>query len=174
MRRISLTEEEQARLQQLFKTTDDRHLRDRVQAVLMTARGRSRGQVAEDLGRSTRTILRWLNEYQQGGVEALVIQWGGGRPPKIPEELADEIIGWVKSGPGSCGLDRANWTYEELAEHLYRTHGIRVGTRTMGDFCAARGVRPYRPTYRFLRGNKEKQEQASEDLRELEKKGGCR
>jgi hypothetical protein len=38
MRRIQLTGPEQAPLEQLFKTTDDRRLRDRGQAVVMALR----------------------------------------------------------------------------------------------------------------------------------------
>ena len=40
MRRITLTTEEQEALEQTFKTTTDRRLRDRCQAVLMAHRGR--------------------------------------------------------------------------------------------------------------------------------------
>ena len=48
MRRIRLTETEQAQLEQLFKTTDDRRLRDRCQAVLRAQRGRKRKTSAQD------------------------------------------------------------------------------------------------------------------------------
>lgn len=174
MRRICLTGTEQAELQQLFRTATEPRLRDRIQAVLMSARGRSRKEVALDLGRSPRTVLRWLTAFEHGGLDALRIAWGTGRPPKIPEAFAEEILEWVRVGPSGCGLDRANWTYEELAEHLFRTHGLRVGTRTMGDFCRAHGVRPYRPTYRYLRGAPDQQARAKEELCVLEKKGGGR
>lgn len=172
MRQVQLTEEEQAHLRQRFKATADRNLRDRIQAVLMSAQGRPRQQVAADLACSPRTVLRWLTQYLSGGLDALVIHWGSGRPSKIPEALEDEILGWIRGGPVSAGLDRANWTYAELAEHLYRTHGIRVSRRAMCDFCRARGVRPYRPTYRYLRGSPQKQQRAAEELASLEKKSG--
>jgi hypothetical protein len=48
MRRIKLTGTEQAQLEQIFKTTDDRRLRDRCQAVLMAHRGRKRQMSAQD------------------------------------------------------------------------------------------------------------------------------
>ena len=50
MRRIRLTTTEQAYLAHLFKTTPDRRLRDRCQAVLMARRGRKRKTIAQDLG----------------------------------------------------------------------------------------------------------------------------
>ncbi len=48
MRRIRLTAMEQAQLDQIFKTTQDRRLRDRCQAVLMASRGRKRKIIAQD------------------------------------------------------------------------------------------------------------------------------
>ena len=115
MRRIRLTATEQAQLEQIFKTTDDRRLRDRCQAVLMAGRGRKRRVIAQDLGVHRTTIRLWLQRYQQHGLAGLKIQWAPGQPGRIPEALAPTLQGWVKDGPQSCGLDRANWTSEELA-----------------------------------------------------------
>ena len=48
MQRIRLTATEQTQLDQLFKTTEDRRLRDRCQAVLMAHRGRKSRNIAQD------------------------------------------------------------------------------------------------------------------------------
>ena len=50
MRRIQLTTAEHAPLAHLVKTTQDRRLRDRWQAVLMASRGRQRTAIAQDVG----------------------------------------------------------------------------------------------------------------------------
>jgi len=65
---------------------------------------------------------------------------------------------------------RANWTYEELATHLYRTTGLAVKRTAMRVFCQRHDIRPYRPTYRSLRGNPEKQQIAQAELAALKKK----
>ena len=88
----------------------------------------------------------------------------------MPETVAPMILAWVKDGPQHCGLDRANWTYEELATHLYRTTGIEVKRTAMRVFCQRHAIRPYRPTYRYLRGNPEKQHAAPEERATLKKK----
>ena len=87
----------------------------------------------------------------------------------MPETVAPMILAWVKDGPQHCGLDRANWTYEELATHLYRTTGIEVKRTAMRVFCQRHDIRPYRPTYRYLRGDPEEQRVAQEDLAALKK-----
>jgi transposase len=167
MIRITLTDAEKEQLGQTFKTTSEPYLRDRCQAVLMAARGRKHGQIAEDLGVHRVTVQEWLRQYRQGGLVELHIHWGPGQPARIPQTLASEILAWVKGGPQSCGLNRANWTFAELAHHLYQTHGIEVSETTMREFCHRLEIRPYRPTYRFLRPNPQKQEMARQELAEL-------
>jgi transposase len=170
MRRIRLTAREHVQLEHIFKTTTDRRLRDRCQAVLMASRGRRRRIIAQDLGVHRTTVRRWLTHYHEQGVPGLQIHWAPGQPGRIPETLAPTIQGWVQDGPQGCGLDRANWTYEELATHLYQTTGIAVRRTAMRDFCQRHGIRPYRPTYHYLRGDPQKQQVAREELAALKKK----
>lgn len=169
MKRIRLTTAEQGQLAHCFKTTPDRRLRDRCQAVLMASRGRQRQMIAQDLGVHRTTVRRWLRHYAIHGVEGLAIRWAPGQPGRIPEALGSPIQAWVQEGPQGCGLDRANWTYEELATHLYQTTGIAVKRTAMRVFCQRHDIRPYRPTYRYLRGNPEKQQVAQEELAALKK-----
>jgi len=167
---IKLSEDHCQRLEGTFHTTPDRRLRNRCQAILMAARGRRHRQIAEDLGISVRTLQRWLNVYQSKGVDGLPIQWASGRTPRIPESWAAEIVAWVTQGPAGCGLDRANWTYAELTAHLYRMQGLAVSESTLRTYCAKRGVRPYRPTYRYLKADPARQAAAQQDLQALKKR----
>ena len=92
-----------------------------------------------------------------------------GATPKLTADLAPVLRQWVIGGPAKQGLDRANWTYAELADHLLKTHGIRVGKSALQVFGAKHGIRPYRPTYKFLRGDPDKQAKAREELAALKK-----
>jgi transposase len=170
MLRIILSAGEQAALEQMFKATADRRLRDRCQAVLMAYRGRKRKAIADDLGVHRTTVKKWLEQYRARGVEGLRVQRAPGKPRRIPEALAATIVGWVKAGPQGCGLDRANWTYEELAVQLYRTTGIALKRTAMRDFCRRHQIRPYRPTYRYLRGDPQRQAETKVELGEMKKK----
>ena len=167
---IQLREPEADRLEQLFRSTEDRKLRDRLQIVLMAHRGRSRQDIATDLGIHRRGVTRWLNAYCDGGLDPLMPRKAKGNPPKLPATLADEIRRWVMDGPAKQGLDRAGWTHAELADQVFKTHGIRTSRSAIQRFCAKIDIRVYRPTYRYLRGDPEKQAQAKEDIAELKKK----
>lgn len=174
MTNLDLSNREIEELEHVFKTTENRRLRDRAQAILMMHRGRSQPDVALDLRVHERTVRRWLEAWRRGGLEGLHIHWPKGAPARIAGELAEEVVDWVRKGPAACGLNRANWTSAELAEHLRRTRGVRVAERTMRAFCQRHDIRPYRPTYRFLRGDPTKQEKARDDLARLKKRGGKR
>src|SRR5512137_838176 len=126
MIQIQLSPEEREHLVTTFKTTLDRRLRKRCQAVLMKADKRSQTAIARDLHVERRTVYNWLVAYTTGGREAVNITWGPGKQAFIPASLGATIQEWVKRGPAGCGLNRANWIYEELADYLYKQEGIWV------------------------------------------------
>jgi transposase len=172
MIRVNLPDAQVRQLEQVFREAADRRLRDRAQIVLMAHRGRPHAQIAADLGISRRTVPRWLNAYLDRGLDGLAPGKAKGAPAKVPSELADEVKRWVAEGPARQGLDRANWTYAELADHLLKAKGVRASRSAVGRFCRRLGVRVYRPTYRYLRGDPAKQAAARDDLAGLKKSRG--
>lgn len=169
MIRITLTDDEVTRLEQAFRTGDNLRVRPRAQAVLMASRGRPHPQIAQDLAVNQRTLQRWLNAYNRCGLDALVPGKAKGATPKLTADLAPVLRQWVIDGPAKQGLDRANWTHEELADHLRKTKGISVKKSAMQAFCRKHEIRPYRPGYRFLRGDPAKQAEAKVELAALKK-----
>jgi transposase len=169
MIRIQLPSTEVESLEQVLRTTGDPKLRTRVQIVLMAHRGRPHGQIACDTATSRSSVQRWLNAYLERGLEALRPRKPGKPRPKLTADLAPVLRNWIIEGLQAQELDRANWTHAELAEHLYRTHGVRVGKSAMQVFCRRHDIRPYRPSYRFLRGDPEQQAAARGELAELKR-----
>ena len=125
MQRIRLTAAEQEQLDHIFKTTTDRRLRARCQAVLMASRGRKRTAIAQDIGVHRTTVRLWLQRYQERGVTGLQIHWARGQAGRIPEMLAPTIHAWVKDGPQSWGLDRANGPMKSWRRTCIRPQGSR-------------------------------------------------
>ena len=169
MIRVRLPEDEALRLRQQSRQTEDRKLRDRPQIVLLAHRGRQHQAIAADLGIAPRTVQRWLNAYLDRGLDGLRPRKAQGAPAKVPAALADEVRRWVIGGPAAFGLDRANWTHAELADHLFKSHGIRASRAAVGRFCRKVGVRLYRPSYRYLRGDPDKQARAGAEQAELKR-----
>lgn len=169
MIRISLPDDDLQRLEAVFREAADPKLRHRAQIVLMAHRGRRHPDIAADTGTSPRSVQRWLNAYLDRGLDGLRPRKAPGAKPKLTSDLAPVLRQWVIDGPAKHGLDRANWTYPELADHLLKTRGVRVGKSALQAFGAKHGVRPYRPTYRFLRGDPVKQATAREEIADLKK-----
>ena len=167
---VRLADDQLHRLEESFRATDDRRMRDRIQAVLMAHRGRPRQQIADDLGIDRRSVVRWINAFCDRSVAGLAPGKAPGRAGAIPAEMAAEVERWVIEGPASCGLDRANWTHEAIADHLLKSEGIRASRSAVQRFCSGIGIRVYRPTCRYLRGDPAKQERAAADIDELKKK----
>jgi transposase len=167
---IRLSEEELQGVEAEFRSTDDRKYRDRLQIVLLSHKGRKHQDIAADLAINRRSVQRWLNTYCERGRDGLTPRKAPGQAPGIPATVADEIKRWVIDGPAKQGLDRANWTHEELADHLRKTRGIKTSRSAMQRFCSKIDIRLYRPTYRYLRGDPDKQAKAKEDLADWKKK----
>lgn len=167
MSRVDLPTAAVTRLDEVFRTTTEVKLRHRVQIVLMAHRGRPHGDIAADLGCSRSSVQRRLNADLERELDGLTPRKAKGAEPELTPDLAPVIRRWVIDGPAEQGLDRADWTYPELADHLYKTKGIRVGKSAMQAFGAKHGIRPYRPTCRFLRGDPAAQATAREDLAAL-------
>src|SRR5215468_4462855 len=111
MIRIYLPAHEQEQLLRTFRTADDRKLRDRVQIVLMAARGRPHQDIAQDLSITPRSVQRWLNAYLDRNLDGLRPKKSKGATPKLLPEFAPILRDWVIGGPKAAGLCRANWTY---------------------------------------------------------------
>jgi transposase len=169
MIRITLPDAEAQRLRDIFRTAAEPKLRHRVQIVLMAHRGRRHPDIAADTGTSPRSVQRWLNAYLDRGLGGLTPRKAKGATPKLTADLAPVLRQWVIDGPARHGLDRANWTYAELADHLYKEKGLRVGKSALQAFGARHGIRPYRPTYKFLRGDPAEQQEAREEVADLKK-----
>jgi transposase len=167
---IRLPEAEAQRLEQAYREETDPKYRDRIQIVRLASRDRPHKDIASDLAITPRSVQRWLNAYLERGLLGIRPRKAPGKPGKISAELADEIKRWVIEGPAKQGLDRANWTHEELADHLLKTKGIRTSRSAVQRFCKKIGIRVYRPTYHYERGKPEKQAQARQEIAELKKK----
>jgi len=53
---------------------------------------------------------------------------------------------------------------------LRKAKGIHTSRSAVHRFCSKIDIRPYRPTYRYLRGDPVTQQQAKDDLAEFNKK----
>jgi hypothetical protein len=65
-----------------------------------------------------------------------------------------------------------SFVYHRIPTNVSRkdTKGIAVSEQTMRAFCTKHGVRPYRPTSQYLKGDPQAQETAAQAIATLKKK----
>jgi DNA-binding CsgD family transcriptional regulator len=111
----------------------------RATAVLLSAEGRTNGAVAEEVGVTERTVVRWLQRFRAGGIEALDPRYRAGRPPLLTATQVAEIMRRLGTAPRAYGRWPAEWVSASRLPGA--SHGARVVKGT------SQANRPLRPTH---------------------------
>jgi transposase len=97
--------------------------RRRLQAADLFAQGKTRAEVAGELGVSAQTASRWYARWRDGGMAGMRTARQG-KPARLgPAELA-KIRRVLDRGAVAAGFDNDLWTLERVAEVIERTTGV--------------------------------------------------
>ena len=122
--------------------------RRRLQAAELFAQGKTRAEVAGELGVSAQTASRWYGRWRDGGTAGLRTARQG-KPARLgPTELA-KVRRVLDRGAVAAGFDNDLWTLARVAEVIERTTGVahhpghvwRI-SRRCGGACSAQPARP--------------------------------
>lgn len=91
-RKFSLSQDEQRALQEREAATDNGRELKRLQAVRLYGSGKAMGSVVEVIGRSSRTIQRWVMDYQAEGLRGLRPGWQGQNAKKLSDEQRADVV----------------------------------------------------------------------------------
>ena len=114
-------------------------------AAERVAEGESPGEVAESLRVTRRSVERWVRAWEDGGAAALEPAPRPGRPPKLDDGQAREVLGWVRRSPCDFGFPTERWTAPRVAAVLRERLGVVMNHRYLNDWLARRGVTPQTP-----------------------------
>lgn len=109
-------------LREMLKTERHSKRQNRLQALYLiaTKQAKSRGQVAQMLGKNRNTISDWFSLYEVGGLEKLLdIYKPSGASTKISEAALEDIKSMLASEKGSR-------TYKEIHQMVVKKHGIQI------------------------------------------------
>jgi len=90
-----LSEEE---IDELLREAEDNHRLRRLGFLKNIYRGDSIPEAADREGRSATTGGRWVDAWNDGGLEALMPSFGGGRPPKLDEDQQQQLVEMLRDG----------------------------------------------------------------------------
>ena len=95
--------------------------------VLMTGVGRSKFDIAEELGCSPATVDNVRRRYRQRGLEGLRRRKSPGRVSRATPEYRDALREAANTPPQSLGYGFSVWSANRLAKHLEKTTHISLG-----------------------------------------------
>ena len=108
-----------------FGTTDAEVFRNAT-VVLMTAVGRSKTSIAEDLGCSSGTVDNVRKRYRDRGLEGLKRRKPPGPKPRATAEYRAALRRAVQTPPQTLGFGFSVWSAARLGAYMKRETGIAL------------------------------------------------
>ena len=130
------------RIDELLRGAEDNRRQERLGFLKNLYRGDTIEEAADREGRSAATGGRWLDAWNEGGLEGLMPSFGGGRPPKLDEEEQDELVELLREGQP--------WKSQEIQHLLKDEFDVEYHPDYLGTFLRELGLsyakpRPKRP-----------------------------
>jgi transposase len=145
---LGFTGWDKLRLSKALKRATDKRTFQRLQALLLVARGRSVSEVADISGVRMQTVYNWLHLYlETHEPDALADTPRRGRPPVAKPVTAARIARELRRNPLRLGYQTTVWTVPLLAQHLSHLYQCSMSPYTLRRRMRAMGLRCKRPRY---------------------------
>jgi len=129
-------------IDELLRDAEDEHRLRRLGFLKNLYQGDSIPEAADREGRSATTGGRWVDAWNEGGLEGLMPSFGGGRPPKLDEDEQDKLLERLREGQP--------WKSQEIQHLLQEEFDVSYSPNYLGTFLRELGLsyakpRPKRP-----------------------------
>jgi len=105
----------------------------RAHIILLSSRGYSAPRIADIHDVTGPMIYKWMDRFEEEGPSGLYDRDREGRPPKIDEEVEQEIEKLLDGNPTEEGENATRWTTDRIAEYLDRELDLDVHPETVRD-----------------------------------------
>jgi transposase len=149
VRTLALTTEQREVLQRQARAKGcPARLVERARIVLLAADGVGGVEIADRVGCSEPTVIRWRSRFADHGLAGLVDEPRSGKPPVIDQSVRDEILTLTLTEPPT-DLGITHWSTRLLADRL-RRDGKPVSHATVARVWKHFGIQPHRSgTFKF-------------------------
>ena len=147
MKKLSISDAEIMRLaiQQEIVRSDEARYDHRLHAVLLVCHGLSCYKVAELLGRTPRTVERWVHRFEERGFAGLEEGEHTGRRGKLSEEQMEILDQDLRQNPREFGYTQNLWDGKLLSHHLRQIFDVKLGVRQCQRLFTHLGFRRRKP-----------------------------
>jgi len=126
------TEEEHEELKRM-KRQEVGRVAIRAHIILLSSRGYSASRISEIHDVTGPMVYKWMDRFDEEGPSGLYDREREGRPPKITEEVEQEMKRLLEETPTERGENATRWTTDRMAEHLKRELGVDVHPETVRE-----------------------------------------
>ncbi len=126
------TEEEHEELKRM-KRQEVGRVATRAHIILLSSRGYSAPQISEIHDVTGPMVYKWMDRFDEEGPSGLYDRDREGRPPKIDEEVEQEIEQLLEGNPTEEGENATRWTTDRIAEYLDRELDVDVHPETVRE-----------------------------------------
>lgn len=132
-------------LQDEIRRNDTSRYDHRLHAVLLVAQGMSCPNVAELLGDSPRSVVNWVQRFEETGLAGLSEGERSGRPSRLSATQLAKVQSALRASPTKVGLSTHMWDGPTLSEYLKREMGVKLQVRQCQRLFRQLGFRLRKP-----------------------------
>ena len=131
MRKLQIEDAEVMRIaiQQEIERSEESRYDHRLHGLLLVTAGQSCREVAALFGENGTTVQRWVNRFEQGGLDALREGERSGRPRTLDAKEWRKLQADLRKTPRDFDLAATLWDGPVLSEHVRRRYGVDLGVR---------------------------------------------
>lgn len=134
-------------LDELRFSTSDADVFRNATMILMTGLGRSKFDIASDLGCSPATVDNVRKRYRERGLEGLQRRPPPGRTSRATPEYRAALREAVQTPPQTLGYGFSVWSANRLAKHLEKTTKIKLSDDRLRTILGEEGFSFQRPKH---------------------------
>lgn len=134
----------------------DRATREELRRIAISriTAGEQQAAVARSLRVNRTTVVRWMMAYRRGGLAALKIAKGGGRPAKLTAKQQDQLRGIIiGKNPSQLGFGMALWTIPIVAQVIEKRFNVVLHETNVSRLLRRLGLTPQKPVRRAFQRN---------------------
>jgi transposase len=135
----------QVAIQQEIARSEESRYDHRLHGVLLVAGGASCGEVARAFGEDTRTVQRWVGQFERHGFSGLREGERSGRPRMLDGRQWERLARELRLSPCDFGHEQNLWDGKLLGRHLKQHYGVTLGVRQCQRIFRQMGFRMRKP-----------------------------
>ena len=129
-----LTPQEEAELPRRLKGATQTRVYLRLKTVELSHHGQSVQEIARLLGRHANSIRSYIHRFNEGGLEGVMPQWGGGASQKLKaldKAYFEDLLSRPPRHFAKLETHAQNWTYPLIQQYLSAYEGREVAQSTI-------------------------------------------